>query len=63
VARDPAIAHSDEALREGLWLVAAGDDLRRNDPLRAELLHLGLVRRAAVGDGIFLTPEGRSFLG
>jgi hypothetical protein len=62
MARDPVIAHTDEELREGLWHVAAGGDLRLTDPLRAELVHLGLVRPAAVGDALFLTPDGRRFL-
>jgi hypothetical protein len=62
MARDPAIAHTDGELRNGLWLVACGYDLPLDDPLRAELLHLGLVRRASVGDGLFLTREGRTFL-
>jgi hypothetical protein len=62
MARDPAIAHTVDELRNGLWLVAAGYDHWLNEPLRAELLSLGLVRPAADGDQIFPTPEGRSFL-
>ena len=62
MARDPVVAHTDEELREGLWHVASGGDLRVTDPLRAELVHLGLVRPASVGDGLYLTPDGRRFL-
>ena len=63
MARDPAFVHTDDELRRGLWHVAAGGDLRLSDPLRAELLHLGLVRRAPNSEAIYLTPEGRRFMG
>lgn len=62
MARDPVVAHTDDELKEGLWHVAAGGDLRLTDPLRAELVHLGLARSAAVGDALYLTPEGRRFV-
>ena len=62
MARDSTVEHTDQELRDGLWHVAAGGDLRLTDPLRLELLQLGYLRRAAVGDGVHLTPEGRRFL-
>jgi hypothetical protein len=62
MARDPLVAHSERVLREGLWHVASGGDLRVGDPVRVELLHLGLVR-ALPDDSVLLTPDGRGFLG
>lgn len=60
MARDPVIQHDDVALREGLRLAAAGDLLADREPVRDELLHLGLLRRG--DDELLLTPEGRRFL-
>ena len=62
MARDSAVEHTEEQLREGLWRVAAGQDLHRADPLRVELLQVGYLRRAATGDGVHLTLDGRRFL-
>lgn len=59
--RDPNCIHSDADLREALWHVAAGGDLRPGDPLRDELLHLGFLRRDATGDEVHVTPQGRHF--
>jgi len=63
MARDSVVDHSDEQLRAGLWQVAAGGDLRYTDPLRAELLQRGLVRQDATSAAVYVTPEGRQFLG
>ena len=62
MARDPDTMHSDHQLRDGLWRLARGEDLRLGDPLRAELLHLGLARLDAVTDAVHVTPEGRRLL-
>jgi hypothetical protein len=63
MARDPAIQHTESDLRVGLALVARGDDLGLAAPLRAELLHLGLVHQSNASNGaLFLSPEGRRTL-
>jgi hypothetical protein len=63
MARDPAVQHTEIELRVGLALVARGDELALADPLRAELLHLGLVHQSrANNDALFLSPEGRRTL-
>jgi hypothetical protein len=62
MARDPVVQHTDDELAKGLWHLEGGRGLRVNDPLRVELVHLGLVRRSAVGDGVHVTPDGRRFL-
>lgn len=62
MARDPMFRHTDDELRDGLWRVAAGADLRLGDPLRAELLHLGLVRPDALTEAIHVTSKGRELL-
>lgn len=62
MARDPMSSHTDDEVHDGLWRVAAGADLRLGDPLRAELLQLGLVRRNALTEAIHITPKGRELL-
>ena len=62
-ALHPAIQHAERELRTGLTLVARGDDPELAAPLRAELLHLGLVHQTYAGtDALFLTSEGRRTL-
>lgn len=61
MARDPAVEHTDDELRDGLRLARDGDPLSERLPLREELVHLGLAR---IGDDdvLHLTPEGRRFI-
>jgi hypothetical protein len=61
MARDPAIQHDDNELRAGL---ARAEDAGALDdePLRAELVHLGLLRFDEAANQLVLTPEGRRFL-
>ncbi len=62
MARDPLSQHGERELAEGLRQIDAGGTLE-DSGLRAELLHLGLVRRDAEDETIVhLTPEGRSLL-
>src|SRR3546814_4597682 len=61
MARDPAVEHTDDELRNGLRLARDGDPLSERLPLREELVHLGLAR---IGDDdvLHLTPAGRRFI-
>ena len=61
MARDPSIQHDENALREGLSAAQQGADLHDREPLREELVFLGLLR-VADEDQLLLTPEGRRFL-
>lgn len=62
MARDPVVNHTDDQLQDGLAQVMGGDHLRPDDPLRAELLHLGLVRRDSTSDAVHITPDGLKLL-
>jgi hypothetical protein len=53
---------SQRNVRHDLALVARGEELSLTDPLRAELLELGLVHEARASGALFLTREGRRTL-
>lgn len=61
MTRDPSVQHDDAELREGLSAAQQGADLHDREPLREELVFLGLLR-VAEEDELLLTPEGRRFL-
>jgi hypothetical protein len=52
---------SQRNVRHDLAMVARGEELSPTDPLRAELLELGLVHEAG-GGALYLTREGRRTL-